>query len=271
MANKPHLTKAERVEASRLKARSIKAEHDKQQKRKKRLIKLAVIGVPLLILAIVATFMIVGQKTGTNAVNTTTVVKPANSTANGILIGAKDAVLTGKEPVVEGKKPVSVVIYQDYLCPACQNFEQTNADGLKAIRDNGTATIEYRTLNFLDPQSMGSNYSSRSANAAACVINQYPEKFIAMSSALYEEQPKEGSKGLTNQQLIDIANSVGATGLEDCIKGGTHRGWVNANQTASQSVPVTSTPTLLINGVEWDRQGDFFDAVQKAYVTTNVK
>lgn len=271
MANKPHLTKAERVIEAREKARQIRSEHDNKQKKKKLFLKIAVIGIPLLIIALVAVFMIVGQKAGNGSINTNDIVKPANSTTNGILIGANDAILTGKEPVVDGKKPVSVVIYQDYQCPACQNFEQTNANGLKEIRDNGTATIEYRTLNFLDPQSQGTNYSSRSANTAACVIDRFPEKFVAMNTALYEQQPKEGSRGLTNQQLADIATSVGATGLEDCIKGGTHRGWVNANQTASQDVPVTSTPTLLINGVEWDRKGDFFDAVQKAFTATNAK
>lgn len=258
----PQKTKAERTQEAREKARALREKHTEAAKRKKLLTRLAVILVPVIILVIVAIVLVGSQKNAPDLSNT---AAPANSTTNGVLVGKESKVITGEVPVNEdGKKPVSMVLYQDYMCPACNQLETQYADEIKDLMDTGVATVEYRTITFLDPQSQGTNYSSRAANAAACVINTAPDKFVEFNSALYASQPEEGTTGLPNTRLAEIAKEIGVPEVESCIKDGTYRGWVAANQKAGIEV-VSGTPSISINGVEWDRKASFIDMAKEAY------
>lgn len=257
-----HKTKAERTTEAREKARLLREKHKQADKRKSLLIRLAVILVPIVILVIVAIVLVGGQK---NAPKLDSTAAPANTTTNGVLVGKEGKVITGEVPANEdGKKPVSMVLYQDYMCPACKQLETQYAGEIEELMDSGIATVEYRTITFLDPQSQGTNYSSRAANAAACVINTAPDKFSTFNSALYANQPQEGTTGLPNTELVEIAKAAGVPEVENCIKDGTYRGWVAENNKVGIE-QVSGTPSISINGVEWDRKASFIDMAQEAY------
>ena len=55
---------------------------------------------------------------------------------------------------------------------------------------------------------MGTQYSTRAANAFACVANYSPDSAFDYSATLFENQPEEATEGLTNKQLIDLAKKV---------------------------------------------------------------
>lgn len=272
-----NLTKAEKVAKAREDARKLRENLQKKEAAKKRWIKILAILLPVAILAIVAIFVISGNK---HAVDAATIVQPSNATEHGVIVGKNDTVVkadtttpsasSGSTPSASPTTssdatgdPAKIVIYQDYICPACKAFETQSLKELKDLRDTGKATVEYRFVTFLDDRSSGTNYSSRAANAAACIINQNPDKFYAFNTALYEQQPAEGSTGLPNQKLIDIAQSIGVTGIDDCVKNGTYRGWAaDANKTAL-AIPLTGTPTILINGEKWDGKTSLTDSITK--------
>lgn len=261
-SSSPRPTKAERTQEARDKAKALREKHNESVKRKKFLTRLAVVIVPVIILVIVAIVIVGNQKSAPKLDNS---AAPANTTTNGVLVGKDNKVITGEVPVNEdGKKPVSMVLYQDYMCPACNQLETSYADQIKELRDSGIATVEYRTITFLDPQSQGTNYSSRAANAAACVINTAPDKFVDFNTALYANQPKEGTTGLTNARLAEIAKEAGIPEVENCIKDGTYRGWAAANQKTGIE-KVSGTPSIFVNDVEWDRKVDFINMAKEAY------
>lgn len=270
-----NLTKAEKVAKAREDARNLRETLKKKEATKKRWIKILAVLLPVLIIIVVAIVVVSGNKRTADA---TAIVQPANATEHGVIVGKNDAVvkadavtaIASASPAPSAtasndaaSDPAEIVIYQDYICPACKGFENKFSPELKSLRDSGKATVEYRFVTFLDNMSSGTNYSSRAANTAACVINQTPDKFYAFNTALYEQQPAEGSTGLPNQKLIEIAQSVGVTGIDDCVKNGTYRGWAaDANKTAL-AIPLTGTPTILINGEKWDGKTSLTDAVTK--------
>lgn len=271
-----NLTKAEKVAKAREEARNLRETRKKKEASKKLWVKILAILVPLVVIVIVAIVVIAGNK---NTADRASIIQPANATEHGVIVGKKDVVVkpdmatpsasasatpSASASTAAAKGPAKVVIYQDYICPACKMFETQSSQELKDLRDSGKATVEYRFVTFLDERSSGTNYSSRAANVAACIVNQAPDKFYAFNTALYEQQPAEGSTGLPNQKLLDIAKSIGVTGIDDCVKDGTYRGWVaNANKTALD-IPLTGTPTILINGNKWDGTTSLTDAIAKS-------
>jgi protein-disulfide isomerase len=272
-----NLTKAEKVAKAREDARNLRETLKKKEATKKRWIKILSVLLPVLIIIVVAIVVVSGNKRTADA---TAIVQPANATEHGVIVGKNEAVVKADAVTATASEssapsasatassdaasdPAEIVIYQDYICPACKAFENKFSPELKSLRDSGKATVEYRFVTFLDNMSSGTNYSSRAANTAACVINQNPDKFYAFNTALYEQQPAEGSTGLPNQKLIEIAQSVGVTGIDDCVKNGTYRGWAaDANKTAL-AIPLTGTPTILINGEKWDGKASLTDSLPK--------
>jgi protein-disulfide isomerase len=266
MSDNERLTKNEKREQAREEARRLREQQALRQAKKKKLIKIFAIIVPIIVIAAIVAGVILAGKS--NNKDYSTVVQPANTVQQGTIVGKGKKVLP-EVPTTpqEGTKqaPAHVAIYQDYICPACKAFETTFATEIDEMIEDGTGVIEYRTVGFLDSMSSGTNYSSRAANTSFCVANTYPEKFYEFNALLYANQPEELSKGLSNVELTKLANSIGATGLDECIDKGTYRGWVKQlTDTAATKDSIKGTPTILINGKEWDKQGSLKDAVVKA-------
>lgn len=258
------LTKNEKREQAREEARRTREQQLAKEKKRKKLIKILAVIVPIILIAVIVLAVVLNTKKENDY---SQVTKPANTTELGVIVGPEKKVLTEipMEPVASAEKaPAHVVVYQDYICPACKAFESTFATEIEEIIEEGAGVIEYRSLGFLDHLSSGTNYSSRAANASFCVANTYPEKFFDFNEVLYANQPAELTTGLSNVELGELAGSVGATGLEECISTGTHRGWIAENTKKALEVPVKGTPTIVINGKEWDKVGSLKEAVVKA-------
>ncbi|MDF2920785.1 MAG: protein-disulfide isomerase, partial [Microbacterium sp.] len=64
-------------------------------------------------------------------------------------------------------------------------------------------------------------------------------------------QPAEGSSGLTNNEILEIASGVGVTGIDSCVNDGQFAGYVTEMtpqtpiQPGSQGI---GTPTVAVNG-----------------------
>ncbi len=168
------------------------------------------------------------------------VVAPAHLTSNGAI------------PVGHADAPVTVEVYYDYMCSFCGEFEKANSGELDKLVADGTARVGLRPLAFLDHLSSGTEYSSRTANAIAVVANADPDHVWAFHSALYQQQPAEGSKGLTDQQIADIATAAGVpTSVSAQFTDGTYRPWVASTTQQAFKSGVEHTPTIKINGEEF--------------------
>lgn len=177
--------------------------------------------------------------------------------ATGKVITPDHVTSSGAIPVGESGAPVTVEIYYDYMCPACGAFEAANGDELDRLLEEGTVRIELRPISFLDPQSNGTEYSTRAANAIATVADAAPDKVWDLHAALYAQQPSEGSEGLSDDQIAEIATGVGVpSDVTDSFAAGTYRPWVAAVTEQAFDSGVQGTPTIKIDGQVFD--GDAF-------------
>lgn len=173
-------------------------------------------------------------------------VLPAGSNeAGGIPVG-----MTGIVGVdMPGDDVPRLDIYEDFMCPICNQFEQTNAADIDALREAGEIAVYYHPISILDRYSLGTQYSTRAANAVATVADKSPEHFHEFAAALYANQPAEGTEGLTDQTIADIAVSVGVPqDVADSIADGKFRKWVLAATEQSSIDGVSGTPTIMVNG-----------------------
>ncbi|MCE9515367.1 MAG: DsbA family protein [Mycobacterium sp.] len=149
-----------------------------------------------------------------------------------------------KKPGTEDPKAV-LAVYEDFQCPHCRDFAKTFGPTLNKISDSGAAAVDYYMVGILNRTNKG--YSVRAANAAYCVADENKEAFIRFHSALFAQQPMEGSgSGPENAALIETARQAGVTGgVADCINNGKYDDMIAA---LASNAKITATPTIRLNG-----------------------
>ncbi|MET8312077.1 thioredoxin domain-containing protein [Micromonospora sp. NPDC005173] len=149
--------------------------------------------------------------------------------------------------IVTGGGPVTVDIFEDFLCPACKQFEQTSGATLEQLVAENKATLVYHPVAYLNRFST-TDYSTRSSAASGCAAAG--GKFREYAKALFDKQPPEGSAGLSDDELIDIGTGVGLDrgSFAGCVKDNTYRTWTEHVTDEASRDDVTGTPTILVNG-----------------------
>lgn len=139
-------------------------------------------------------------------------------------------------------------LYEDFLCPACGNFEKMFGPTVDNLIESGAVAADYHMVSILDRA--GDGYSTRSGNAAYCVADQSVEAFRRFHAALYAQQPQENVGPFPDKkQLIEVARQAGATGsVPECVDKGTYDDMVKGLAAAAG---INSTPTIRINGEEY--------------------
>lgn len=130
--------------------------------------------------------------------------------------------------VVRVGKPdakTTIDAYEDFLCPACAQYERIYGQAVNQAVDEGKIAVRYHMLDFLNSHSASKNYSDRAAGAAMCVAETGDGSvFSKFHTMLFEPgtQPEEsGSSDLSNAQLADVAKKAGASpAAVDCISSG---------------------------------------------------
>jgi protein-disulfide isomerase len=175
---------------------------------------------------------------------------PSIAAAASQLPNGAAATITDNGAVRIGKPDakVTVRVVADLQCPACKAFEAANAQVIKDAVDKGTAIVEYNIISFLDKAST-TKYSSRAANAAYCVAEADPSKYLGWLSTMFEQQPAEGSAGLSDDQLITIAKGLGLPdSVGQCIKDDSYNKYIGAKTKDMLTSGIKSTPTVFVNG-----------------------
>jgi protein-disulfide isomerase len=173
-----------------------------------------------------------------------------------IAAGPGDAVrVTSSKLVTQPgtNNPKAVVsLYEDFLCPACGNFERTFGPTVSKLIDIGAIAADYSMVSILDrPQNQ--NYSSRAGAAALCVADESVDAFRRFHNHLYDNgvQPDErGTSFPNNAKLIELAREAGVVGnVPDCINSGKYLDKVKGAAAADK---ITATPTIKINGADYE-------------------
>ena len=267
------LTKNDKREAAREQARIQREEQRKKDRRNKWLLQGGLILGSLGIIALVTVLIINGTRPAGPG--------PLNMASDGIQIGqgfvakSTPAIKSGDEPVPndrdESGDVIDIQLYVDYQCPVCQAFELANGDYLDGLVENGGATVEIHPISFLDNQSLGNKYSSRAANAAACVANFAPNQYWDFNRTLFVNQPAEGTEGLSNEAIIAFADEAGVEQPDEvaqCINDQSFKSWVSAATARAFAGPIPNsdvaqvkgTPTVIVNGQKYEGPIDDPDA-----------
>lgn len=168
---------------------------------------------------------------------------------SGSIIDTKTGAITFGEASAKNE----IATYIDFMCPVCNQFEKNYGTLLKDQVASKNSRVEVHPVAILDRLSNGTEYSTRSASAMYCVAEYNPEQAWPFLTAMYANQPKEQSDGLTDAKIVDIAHGVGATasGLDSCITSTRYKQYVQSMTEGLPADPSTGqagTPTVLVNG-----------------------
>lgn len=142
-----------------------------------------------------------------------------------------------------------VDVYSDYLCPYCKQFSDANGEDLRAMAHDDAYTVRMHVRPMLDTMSTPAGYSGRAANAALAVYDEDPELFWAMDEALFANQPGEGAEGLTDEKLIELAHTAGASDEVDAkITEGTYIPYLEQVVEPEAKAKDYGTPMVEVNG-----------------------
>lgn len=155
----------------------------------------------------------------------------------------------GIQPSAQGQ-PVQVVIYLDFQCAYCADFEKQVGPGLNNLRDQGKVTVEYRPVAYVD------EYSFDAAVAAACVAASSPGKYTAFMDSLFANQPAEDGDGLDESALAKLAAGAGAGNISDCMDAGTYGNYADYVSVLALGHGVTGPSTVFMDGQQW-QEGTF--------------
>jgi protein-disulfide isomerase len=253
-----------RRDEAREKAKAIREQHRKQEKRSRAVIQAIVVLFSIAIIGIITLFIVNSIRPAGPG--------PLNMRSDGIVIGEgliaqqTPATQPGDDPVPtsydKDSGVVAIVMYVDYFCPICGAFDEANGDQIETWVNSGAATVEIHPLAVLDRVSQGTKYSTRSANAAACVANYSPDQYFAFHTALFESQPEENTAGLTDEELVEVAVKSKVTApsaIKTCIEEQKFKAWVSDAKDRALTGPIpnsnvdaiTSPPTIIVNGLKY--------------------
>jgi protein-disulfide isomerase len=277
------LTKNQRRDQARELARKEREKAQRRDRLTKILVPVIVV-VVLVAVAVTTTLVIVNQpKPAPVAAN-----GPANMISDGIVFtgqGGKAVVTTtaalkkGETPTpaptaTAATDPVHITTYVDWACPVCKSFEEANFSQIQDLVTSGKAVLEVKPVAIVDRAYTGDRFASRMNNAAACVANYDPDSFLAVEKAAYDNQPAEGSVGLSNKQIVDVVHKGGLNDskVDACIQGESFKNWITATTQRAENDPTLvapgsqgfGTPTIIVGSQLYS--GSFSDpTVFKAF------
>ncbi|MFI8945841.1 DsbA family protein [Streptomyces sp. NPDC053750] len=228
-------------EGKRTARQKLAAEREKQKSRDKRRRALIVGASVVCVLGLAAVIGVVAANAG----------KDDGSEEAGPVVAPSGA--QGKDglaiPVGKESAKSTLVIWEDFRCPACKGFELAYRDTIHELTDAGKLKVEYHLATIIDGN-MGGTGSRKAANAAACA--QDAGKFTAYHDVLYDNQPPESDDAFADEdKLLELARKVDGLDtapFQECVKDGKHNSWVEKSNKAFLGGGFSGTPTVLLDG-----------------------
>lgn len=139
---------------------------------------------------------------------------------------------------------VSIVEFADFQCPFCErHFQQVEPGIIQQYINTGKASLTYKHLAFLGPESV------YAAVASECAADQ--GKFWDMHNYLFSHQSGENQGAFNKDKLIAFGKdipSLDQTSFASCITSDATIARVQADTQEAQKFGVASTPTFFVNG-----------------------
>ena len=136
---------AKRYEKKQEAARMVRQQQEREAKRKQLVLGGSIVGVVIVLAAVVAIGVYLNQGDPVNP--------PKAKTSDGAIV------------LSDG--PVTVDLYEDFMCPVCNEFQKQFGDQIKQYAEQGQIALNFHPLGLLNSYS-STEYSSRSAAASVC-------------------------------------------------------------------------------------------------------
>ena len=172
-------------------------------------------------------------------------------------------------PVGQADAPSTLTVWEDFRCPACQQFETGFRSVIHELVDSGQLKTEYHLATIIDGN-VGGKGSHTAANAALCA--QDTRKFRDFHDVLYASQPPETQDKFADKQyLLQLAGKVKGLvtpAFTKCVNDGKYDGFVERSNAAFAKSGFQGTPTVLLNGRDLAKEkgGQVTPAVLKKMV-----
>jgi len=144
--------------------------------------------------------------------------------------------------------PVKVDAYEDFRCSACLYYTQNvEPQVIQNYVDTGKAYYTFHFYEVIDGND-GTDASYRSANAALCANEQ--GHFWDYHDTLYANQTSESATLYTDARLVTMAENLklDMTAFNQCYQAKKYASVVNNDGTQAQSLSVSGTPSIFVNG-----------------------
>jgi protein-disulfide isomerase len=150
----------------------------------------------------------------------------------------------------------SLVIYGDYQCSACYNYETALAPVLREAYASSTVSLEFRNRDFLDGASGHGNFSRLASIASACADTV--GSFFSYHLGLYEQYGELSGESTDEALRETIPANIGLEGtalatFQSCYDNRSTAAFVDAMDAAASAAGVNSTPTFLVDGQDFDQ------------------
>lgn len=132
---------------------------------------------------------------------------------------------------------ITIVIFEDFLCPHCQAYQPTIHQMIDTYVRTGQAKFEYRMLPAVDPI-----FSFQAAKLAECAAQLRPGAFWQAHDLLFEMASTERFNE-DSFQKFSTRMDLNSTALAACLESAEQ---VIVDATLAQQLGVQATPTVMI-------------------------
>jgi len=167
---------------------------------------------------------------------------------NGPTAALSDPLKAGTAPLTPSvdrvNGPADILLYIDYRCPHCVDFEAANAKKLEELVSSGAATLDIRPMSFVSP------FSVSVTNAMMCVVDSRPEDAWKAHLTLMGKNTQLIATPTALSAALDTALGGISSGLKSCIESDQFKPLASALSQwyLTSGVPNANDPNLELRG-----------------------
>ena len=150
-----------------------------------------------------------------------------------------------------------VVVYEDFICSHCGDFEAATHEELEDLAEEGTVQVEYRPFNLLGNVSIPNAFAVVLEESGPTVAKAYHDLLFEAQGEFFESEPD-------SDRLVELAVEAGGeeSAVRPGIEDGAQQSWVEGATEEAADAGVSSTPTVLLDGERFEGgPQDLLDAV----------
>lgn len=167
-----------------------------------------------------------------------------------------DFTYEGQPSVGDEEAPIKIVEFGDYKCSYCKDFhDQIFTELKKDFIDTGQVEFYFINFPFIDED------STMIAKGGESVFAQNEEAFWDYHNLVFQQEYNENEQWATVDALTELVEEnlpdIDAEQFREDLENNTHISAVNEDLTIVHDIGLTSTPSMFINGTEFQQWYDY--------------